>query len=37
VRHVIDKVILYLTVPLLSEDGYNREDKGNQQYESKDD
>jgi hypothetical protein len=33
-RHVIDKVILYLTVPFLSKDSHNREDKGNQQYES---
>ena len=37
VRHVVDKVVLYLAVPFLPEDDDDREDERHQQHEGEDD
>ena len=35
--HIVDEVVLDLRIALLSEDNINGEDKGDQQYDGKDD
>ena len=37
VGHIIDEVVLYLSISLLSEDNHNGKDEGNQQYQREDD